>query len=35
MRTIKQNGKSLLVKVTWATKTVKDGVVLTKELTNE
>ena len=33
MSTIKQKGKSLLVKVTWATKAIKDGVVLTRELT--
>ena len=35
MRTIKRDGKSVLLKVTWATKALKDGVVLTKELTNE
>ena len=34
-RTIKRDGKSVLVKVSWATKALKDGVVLTKELTNE
>ena len=35
-RTIKRwGGKSVLVKVTWANKAVQDGVVLTKDLTNE
>ena len=34
-RIIKRDGKFVLLKVTWASKALKDGVVLTKELTNE
>ena len=34
-RTIKRDGKSVLLKVTWASKAIKDGVELTRDLTNE